>query len=672
MALYNGSEKFSSQIGIAQYADVTDLMKHMTIEVGDVGQVMLPLNENENKRRYLNGQAILQEQFPKFTTKLKNAVSLYPSIACTESEWQSIRRADPDDQCAKFVIDDVAGTIRLPRIKYLVGNLNLYTMGKGLPTNRKLVKAYRSGVNWYNYYSDGWLEQGGRGQTNNSNVTINLHLPYEDTNYSVCAGCNTNGTYASPTACNILNTSQIQLRCAANTQWLWQTNGYAPKPSIDSQDHTTINEFESPYYIQVSTGVDYEVDVTNHITTNSPYSLGMYTHSIGRLNNLSWLKSDGTYHSGATYPDMYNWILQNYSGARNDGIEVGLKDVCYKWHQSDNTDFKIWTPNRNPQVGDAVYGYLIKHPAGYVTSVTDENTIVFLNSRTQTSITLVYESEDSNNFSLTDYMYALDTANQTFRLPLLTGDEMVPDWANLINPGFPTLRNNHNYRYIAPTNGFIHVGASRGNATGGTPLMYVNDTLCYQRPAWNSDVSNFFATVKRGDQIRFYCDTDNVYGIMYQEFVPVMNASPLYFYVGETVQDADLVNVGRIVENIANIDALAAVGAQVSELAPQLDTMLDNIGDLMAGNYNVPDYANGYGVGLPFTAPSNGWVFIVVDGYDSMHYATVNGKKVGASCGYSGGKAVRNGVMFMVAEGDVVSNANVTEAMFYPIKGASE
>ena len=52
MALYNGSEKFSSQIGIAQYADVTDLMKHMTVEVGDVGQVMLPLNENENKRRY--------------------------------------------------------------------------------------------------------------------------------------------------------------------------------------------------------------------------------------------------------------------------------------------------------------------------------------------------------------------------------------------------------------------------------------------------------------------------------------------------------------------------------------------------------------------------------------------------------------------------------------------
>ena len=40
MALYNGSEKFSSQIGIAQYADVTDLMKHMTVEVGDVGQVM--------------------------------------------------------------------------------------------------------------------------------------------------------------------------------------------------------------------------------------------------------------------------------------------------------------------------------------------------------------------------------------------------------------------------------------------------------------------------------------------------------------------------------------------------------------------------------------------------------------------------------------------------------
>ena len=162
MALFKGSEKISSQIGLTQYADVTELMKYMNTSIGDVGQVVFPLNESENKRRYLNGQIISQVQFPKFTEKLKNAVSLFPQISCTEEEWQTIALNDPDKQCGKFVIDDVTQTIRLPRIKYLVGNLNLYNISQGIP-NRRLVKYKRptdTDRSWYEIYSDGWVRQG--------------------------------------------------------------------------------------------------------------------------------------------------------------------------------------------------------------------------------------------------------------------------------------------------------------------------------------------------------------------------------------------------------------------------------------------------------------------------------------------------------------------------------
>ena len=62
-------------------------------------------------------------------------------------------------------------------------------------------------------------------------------------------------------------------------------------------------------------------------------------------------------------------------------------------------------------------------------------------------------------------------------------------------------------------------------------------------------------------------------------------------------------------------------------------------------------------------------MYLTVDGYDWEHPAYVNNKQVGVSCGYSGGKAVRNGVMFMVSKNDVVSGY-ISTAIFYPMKGA--
>lgn len=87
-------------------------------------------------------------------------------------------------------------------------------------------ETYKDGNNWYRVWSDGFIEQGGRGNTANSTVTITLMKPHCDTGYSVCAGCNTSGAYASACACNIVSTTQIQLRCGGTTEWMWQTSGY--------------------------------------------------------------------------------------------------------------------------------------------------------------------------------------------------------------------------------------------------------------------------------------------------------------------------------------------------------------------------------------------------------------------------------------------------------------
>lgn len=56
------------------------------------------------------------------------------------------------------------------------------------PPKRVLVESYINGANWYNLYSDGWLEQGGEsGQWTGTsqNQTANLLKSYSDTNYDV-------------------------------------------------------------------------------------------------------------------------------------------------------------------------------------------------------------------------------------------------------------------------------------------------------------------------------------------------------------------------------------------------------------------------------------------------------------------------------------------------------
>ena len=577
MALYQGSNRVSSQINIAQYADATDLMKHMTIELGDIGQVMLPLNENENKRRYLNGQAILQEQFPRFTAKLKQAVSLYPSLACTEQQWQAKRLADPDDQCAKFVIDDIAGTIRLPRVKFLCGNLNLYKLAEGIPNRRVIQKKLPTSIDrsWYVIYNDGYCEQG----NNTMNIAEENHwfafeIPFITTPHVIIGrerdtrnSVNTNTDFMGRWDC-----SNTGFRTWGN--WNGFRMSYTASGMIDLRlikNYTKTeaeNDYQFPYYIQVSTGVDYDVDVVNQLTTNSPYSLGMYTRSIGNLNNASWLKSDGNYYSGTAYPDMYNWILQNYSGARNDGIEVGIKDQNYRWHQNTNTDFKIWTTTRNPHLGDPVYGYQVAHVAGYVNNIVDENTIVYFNVRTQSDVTLIYEVIDNNNFDITDYMYVLDTANQKFRLPLLTGEEMTPEYNNPVSLGFDSVvRDTSKHYYIAPYNGIASIQVDRDGGSGDTPHLYVNGILIQYSPFWTANYANYIVPLSKGDLLRMWCSragNEFNYGVQY--FFKCTNKQPLYFYCGETLQDANLINIGRIVENIANIDQLAQMGSQLSAL----------------------------------------------------------------------------------------------------------
>ena len=97
-----------------------------------------------------------------------------------------------------------------------------------------LVESYHNGSSWYRVYSDGWCEQGSlyyRGNTLGW-YTINLLIPFVDTNYSIQEnrigkGYSSKGT-GDPDAIDILSNSSFRIGNddGGDMSFNWVARGY--------------------------------------------------------------------------------------------------------------------------------------------------------------------------------------------------------------------------------------------------------------------------------------------------------------------------------------------------------------------------------------------------------------------------------------------------------------
>lgn len=267
-------------------------------EIGDIGIAPLGIDELENKRRYLNGQVISQAQFVQFTDKLKSIVTLYPNLATTEVNWQAEVTNSKLGQCGKFVIDDVAGTIRLPKVININGLQNLALLGGIKAESLPNIKGTIPNTTWQqlsNYYS-------GVAQI----------------------GDYIGGFYGGGSAYGV---STINLN-ASNSSSTYQNNAPVQQEAI-----------QYPYFIQVATGVETSIDVSREIELNNPFSLLDCKYSEYELSNASWLLSNGQWNSGAVYQSVYDLLLQIYNGTvTKAGVSVKLSTETYA-----DTDFVLNT-----------------------------------------------------------------------------------------------------------------------------------------------------------------------------------------------------------------------------------------------------------------------------------------------------------------------------------------
>lgn len=419
-------------------------------EIGDMGFAPLGIDESLNLRRYLNGQVISQTQFVSFTTKVKSAVALFPSLATTESNWQAEKALSKFGQVGKFVIDDENQTIRLPAVVNVQGLLNLTGIGN-------LV--------------------------NESLPNITGGITSDQSNIAYTGDTGTGALYTEEGPAFVSNSN------SANRSRGIFIDASLSSPTYQNDAPVQQEAIQYPFYIQVATGVEEELPAIREYKINTPFFFGQSMYSENAPYNASWLASNGQYNSSTLYHDFWTQLT---------GVEL----------------------NTSLNVGDTI-------EIGGKTYI-----------KRGLSVKLSTDTYD-------DYDFVVNQNDQTFRLPLLNGSENLPS-----NRYEDLTLTSTTQRFTAPANGIYTV-----SGIGLTWVDLANETSgefgsCSQ-PRTADNFGRYTIKAKQGDQIAVFCGA--IPSSYLCRFVYDTGNGTLYYYIGDTVQDASLINAGRVLSDVAEV-----------------------------------------------------------------------------------------------------------------------
>ena len=225
----------------------------------------------------------------------------------------------------------------------------------------------------------------------------------------------------------------------------------------------------------------------------------------------------------------------------------------------------------------------------------------------------------------TDYDFVLNTANETFRLPLKT---KLASGKAVVGNGMS----------IGITDGTTNAGLF--NATDGRLENAIN--------LYGTDVGTDNASGQIVSAKSLGLTTDPTKsGIELSD-----SGLYLYYYVGETVQNANLIDAGRMGESLTN--------------------KVDLSNTQWATNACMPDYSagiNGIFSGS-YTANMNGYIFCLQDNtYNSIFEVRINNNLVwyreNASSYYE------RCCLIPISKNEIVTGKGITNYTFYPLKGAN-
>lgn len=499
------------------------------LEVCDIG-MSLYIDETKGLRRWLNGQIVaINANTQGFLTRLKQIVALYPSLLTTEEDWQAAKKLSAFGQVGKFVFnyaedEETVESVRLPAVVNVQGLLDLQNLGMTVEAGLPNITGAITGDEFPNALGV-WFD-GALYATNDSGKDTAVGSGYPSTVIRLDAS----------------RSSAVYGRSA------------------------TVQEeaIQYPYYIQIATGQETEVNITNEIELNNPFFFGMSQYFDVEPNNLSWLKSDGEYKPKSVYPDYYNWILENV----NKGVEGFKGQEGYCFIATDSSGYYWWVSTESPVVGASVYRYEAGVNSMFFDGIVEtltSNGFTFTSIFEGSSYTVTRDSSKDTSILhpaawITDYDFVINTSDETFRLPIKS---------KFASSKF--IRGNG--MAIGLTDGSKNAGLDGNSSSLGTSTNQygVNaGTLGSSHGDLLGAIGLTLDSSKSGIEL----DDTNLY---------------LYYYVGETVQNANLIDAGRMAEFYAT-----------KQFATSAILPSDRYIDLTLGNS-----------GATYTAPADGWYVVV-------------------------------------------------------------
>lgn len=149
---------------------------------------------------------------------------------------------------------------------------------------------------------------------------------------------------------------------------------------------------------------------------------------------------------------------------------------------------------------------------------------------------------------ITDYSYVINLDEETFRLPLLNGSESLLDTTRYIEYPINTEFN------TAPANGYVFVEADTGTANNQLGIIVKTSNGAVYGYKWQANTGGtnqlLTAPVRKGYTFQFNYTTFGQ--APYYRFYYNKGNGSLYYYVGEAVNNAHLVNIGNITAELSN------------------------------------------------------------------------------------------------------------------------
>lgn len=242
---------------------------------------------------YLNGQLLtINSNLQGAVNELKKLKAIRPSLFCTEEEWQATKTLSPNGIVNAFVLDEDAGTLRLPKYPdYIyVGSENAEISVSG---------------NGY-----------GLGLTPDGSNLFMLSKYGGD-------GNDTNSRPSGPHGAPVPVGSSAGAMGGGYHNIAWGVHPDPAKSGLKGQLTDNTEKITLKYVIRLATGQETEVNIRNDIESLNPYTLFDAKYSEAKQYNASWVLGGSTL-SKSVYPTAYEAALVEYNSEIADGTTVEL------------------------------------------------------------------------------------------------------------------------------------------------------------------------------------------------------------------------------------------------------------------------------------------------------------------------------------------------------------